>query len=115
MPKTLESPHVHELSAVDGAIQVKATYTPGYTNGLVIEESWPESLGEDHSDIQSQVFDELARYRVGLDSDEIEEIKENQQWIHATMGGPSQEFTTRVAPTHFGNLTRELGFALNTR
>jgi hypothetical protein len=114
MANTLESPHVHEISAVDGAIQVKATYTPGYTNGLVIEESWPESMGEDHSDIQSQVFDELARYRVGLDQSEIEEIKENQQWIDATMGGPSQEYTTLVAPTLFGNITRELGFALET-
>jgi len=110
MANTLESPAVHEISAADGAIHVKAAFTPGYTNGLLIEESWPEHLGEEDFDIQRLVFDELAGHQV-----EREEAEENRKWILATMCGPSQEYTTRVSPPQFGDFMRGLGFALETQ
>jgi len=112
--KTLESPVVHEISAAEGAIQVKATFTPGYINGLLIEERWPQSLGEDESDMHSVVFSELADYELGLERGVREA---NQSWIDAVVSpnGPSLEDNTVLAPQQFGGFMRGLGFALNTR
>ena len=113
MASVIESPVVHEISAAEGAIQAKATFTPGYTNGVVIEESWPQGLGEDDWDIRKIVFDELADYHI-----EREEREENRKWIDAVVSpsGPSAEYTTRISPKQFGGFVGSgLGFSLDTQ
>jgi hypothetical protein len=111
MTHVLESPLVHEISAADGTIQVKATFTPGYINRLLIEESWPQNLGEDKFDIRHIAYRELANYDM-----EHEERKTNSVWIDSVMTplGPSPD-SVQLAPQQFEGLTQSLGFSLDTQ